>query len=74
VTKLDPGHHSVHGVGRIGPDYKDSLIMPNGVEVPCGSQIEYKDYEPEALANSNQNNNQPGAFGGFGGGFGFNNF
>jgi len=24
--------------------------MSNGIEIPCGSKIEYKDYEPEDLS------------------------
>ena len=36
----------------MGPDYNDSLTLPNGVEVPIGPQIEYKDYDP-STSNAN---------------------
>ena len=46
VDKLAPTYHSVHGVGRMGPDYGHSLTLPNGVEVPTGRVTEYRDGDP----------------------------
>ena len=39
VEKLENKFHSVHGVGQSGPNYDQSIIMPNGVEVPQGPVI-----------------------------------
>ena len=36
-----------HGVGKKGPDYKKILILENGIEIPFGKMIEYKDYDPK---------------------------
>lgn len=47
--KLNNDQHSIRGVGKYGPDYSQSLFMSNGIEIPCGPKIEYKDYEPEDL-------------------------
>ena len=46
----------MHAKGSNGPDYKQSLFMPNGVEVPCGRLIQYP--KPPVPPT------QPGVFGG----------
>jgi hypothetical protein len=46
VENLPSNFHSVHGVGRTGPDYKKVLTLENGVELPFGKMTEYKDFEP----------------------------
>lgn len=42
VEKLETQFQSVHGVGTRGPDYKHSLIHPDGVEIPSGPVIDYE--------------------------------
>ena len=42
VEKLESQYQSVHGVGMRGPDYKQSLIHPDGIEIPSGPVIEYE--------------------------------
>ena len=61
IEKLPPGLHSVHAVGKMGPEKAGSVIMPSGVEVPCGKIVDLNDVNPVPPA-------QP-VFGGFGGGF-----
>lgn len=43
VEKLEGVHHSVKGLGRRGPDYDHSLVLPNGIEVPSGPVVTYED-------------------------------
>lgn len=52
LKKPPPPCQSVHGVGRMTPDYNDSLMMPSGVEVPTGAVMESKDTEPVDLNNN----------------------
>jgi hypothetical protein len=41
VEKLENQYHSVKGVGKKGPGYKHTLVLPNGVQIPYGPVIDY---------------------------------
>mmetsp|Transcript_3119 Transcript_3119/g.2995 ORF Transcript_3119/g.2995 Transcript_3119/m.2995 type:complete len:114 (-) Transcript_3119:92-433(-) len=41
VEELDPRYQSVKGVGRTGPDYDDTIVLPNAVKIPYGQIIDY---------------------------------
>lgn len=41
VEKLEPQFQSVKGCGRRGPNYDDTIILPNSVKVPFGDVIDY---------------------------------
>lgn len=64
VENLPMNVHSVHGVGRNGPEPKGRVTMPNGVDVPAGPIIELKDYDPNPPKDDGNNSQQTG----FGGG------
>lgn len=36
IEKLPKDKHSVQGIGRQGPNYDQSLILPNGATIPNG--------------------------------------
>ena len=55
VEDLPMNVHSVHGVGRNGPDPKSRVTMPNGVDVPVGKIIELKDYDPNPAKDDDKN-------------------
>ena len=46
IEKLDHQYQSVKGVGRSGPGYKDTIVLPNGVKIPYGPVIEYFSKDP----------------------------
>lgn len=46
IEKLPSGHHSVKALGREGPDYSQSVILEDGVTVPCGPHMQYPQPEP----------------------------
>jgi len=35
------GFHSVQALGSLGPDFSDSVVLPNGVRIPLHAPIEY---------------------------------
>jgi hypothetical protein len=41
VEKLEHPYHSVKGLGRRGPGYKHTIVLPNGVKIPYGPVINY---------------------------------
>lgn len=41
VERLEPQYHSVKGVGRKGPGYDHTLVLPNGVKIPYGKVEDY---------------------------------
>lgn len=45
VEKLEHQYQSVRGVGKNGPDYDQSIIHPEGVEIPSGEIINYDEEE-----------------------------
>ena len=51
VENLEHQYHSVKGVGRKGPGYKHTIVLPNGVKIPYGPVINYyeKDLEMQRL-------------------------
>jgi len=53
VQKPAHPYHSVHGVGRVGPDYGHSLTLPDGVEIPTGRMTEYRDGDPATKTKEN---------------------
>ncbi|CAD8085273.1 unnamed protein product [Paramecium sonneborni] len=42
ISNLDKQYQSVKGCGSRGPDYKQSVVLPNGCKVPVGQCIEYQ--------------------------------
>ena len=50
-------YNSVHGCGRRGPDYKNSIFMENGLELPGGGgpMIDYKEGDPKTKSAMNRN-------------------
>jgi poly [ADP-ribose] polymerase 1 len=43
MEQAPEGMHSTKGIGRRGPDFAQSLVLPNGVQVPLGAVTEYPD-------------------------------
>jgi len=46
IEKLASGYHSVKALGREGPDYSQSVVLQDGVTVPCGPHIQYPQPPP----------------------------
>ncbi len=49
IEKLEHEFQSVKGVGRTGPGYKNTVVLPNGVKMPYGPVIDYYAKEKDAL-------------------------
>lgn len=49
VEKLEHPYHSVKGVGRRGPGYKHTIVLPNGVKIPYGPLINYHENNQDML-------------------------
>jgi len=41
IEKLEHPYHSVKGCGKMGPGYKHTITLPNGVKIPYGPVINY---------------------------------
>ena len=46
IEKLPSGYQSVKALGREGPDYAQSVVLQDGVTVPCGPHMQYPQPPP----------------------------